>query len=84
MITLLGSPDRWRQAAQDANVNSVPTMAEQRNLEKRHQQDQKEIKQFKQELRRREKILTEAVALLLAAKKILSLLVRKRGPAASH
>jgi hypothetical protein len=47
LITLLGSPDRWRQAAQDANVNSVPTMAEQRNLEKRHQQDQKEIKQFK-------------------------------------
>jgi len=32
--------DRWRQTAQDANA--VLTMAEQRDLEKRHQQDQKE------------------------------------------
>ncbi len=34
--------DRWRQTAQDANANAVLTMAEQRDLEKRHQQDQKE------------------------------------------
>jgi transposase-like protein len=31
--------DRWRQTAQDANANAVLTMAEQRDLEKRHQQD---------------------------------------------
>jgi len=55
--------DRWRQTAQDANANAVLTMAEQRDLEKRHQQDQKEIKQLKQDLRRKEKALAEAVAL---------------------
>ena len=44
-------------------------MAEQRDLEKRHQQDQKEIKQLKQDLRRKEKALAEAAALLIAAKK---------------
>ena len=46
---------RWRQTAQDANA--VLTMAEQRDLEKRHQQDQKEIKALKQDLRRKEKAL---------------------------
>ena len=66
--------DRWRQTAQDANANAIAnavlTMAEQRDLEKRHQQDQKEIKQLKQDLRRKEKALAEAAALLIAAKKI--------------
>ena len=56
--------DRWRQTAQDANANAVLTMAEQRDLEKRHQQDQKEIKALKQYLRRKEKALAEAAALL--------------------
>ena|GEM_PF-4845120 len=37
----------------DANANAVLTMAEQRNLEKRQQQDHKEIKQLKQDLRRK-------------------------------
>jgi len=36
--------DRWRQTGQDANA--VLTMAEQRDLEKPHQKDQKEIKQL--------------------------------------
>jgi len=62
--------DCWRQTAQDANANAVLTMAEQRDLEKRHQQDQKEIKALKQDLRRKEKALAEAAALLIAAKKI--------------
>ena len=44
--------------------NAVLTMAEQRDLEKRHQQDQKEIKALKQDLRRKEKALVEAAALL--------------------
>ena len=45
-------------------------MAEQRDLEKRHQRDQKEIKALKQDLRRKGKALAEAAALLIAAKKI--------------
>ena len=47
--------DRWRQSVQDANA--VLTVAEHRVLEKRRQQDQKEIKQLKQDLRRKEKAL---------------------------
>ena len=62
--------DRWRQTAPDANANAVLTMAEQRDLEKRHQQDQKDIKALKQDLRRKEKAHAEAAALLIAAKKI--------------
>jgi 4-diphosphocytidyl-2C-methyl-D-erythritol kinase len=54
--------------ALDANANAVQTMAEQRDLEKRHQQDHKEINQLKQDLRRKEKALAEAAALLIAAK----------------
>jgi hypothetical protein len=45
--------DCWRQTVQDANANAVLTIAEQRDLKKRHQQDQKEIKQLKQYLRRK-------------------------------
>lgn len=37
-------------------------MAEQRDLEKLHQQDQKEIKALKQDLRRKEKALAEGIA----------------------
>lgn len=33
--------DRWRQAAQDANAQPLLTMAEQKDLEKRHQADQR-------------------------------------------
>ena len=62
--------DRWRQAAQDANAQPLLTMSDQKDLQKRHQEDQREIKRLQQELRRKEKALAEAVALLLAAKKI--------------
>ena len=62
--------DRWRQAAQDANAQPLLTMAEQKDLEKRHQQDQREIKRLQQELRRKDKALAEAAALLIASKKI--------------
>ena len=61
---------RWRQAAQDANAKPVLTMAEQKDLEKRHQADQREIKRLQQELRRKDKALAEAAALLIASKKI--------------
>jgi len=62
--------DRWRQASQDANEKPVLTLTEQKDLDRRHQQDQREIKQLKQELRRKEKALAKAATLLLAAKKI--------------
>jgi len=61
---------RWRQAAQDANDKPVLNLKEQKDLDRRRQQVQQEIKQLKQELRRKEKALAEAAALLLAAKKI--------------
>jgi transposase len=61
---------RWRQAAQDANAQPLLTMAEQKDLEKRHQADQREIKRLQQELRRKDKALAEAAALLIASKKI--------------
>jgi len=62
--------DRWRQAAQDANAQPLLTMAEQKDLEKRHQADQREIKRLQQELHRKDKALAEAAALLIASKKI--------------
>ena len=62
--------DRWRHAAQDANAQPLLTMAEQKDLEKRHQADQREIKRLQQELRRKDKALAEAAALLIASKKI--------------
>jgi len=55
---------------QALDANAVLTMTEQRVLEKRHQQDQKEIRALKQDLRRKENALAEAAALLIAAKKI--------------
>ena len=62
--------ERWRQASQDANEKPVLTLKEQKELERLRAQDQKEIKRLKQELRRKEKVLAEAAALLIASKKI--------------
>jgi hypothetical protein len=45
-------------------------MADQKDLQKRHQEDQRQIKRLQQELRRKDKALAEAAALLLASKKI--------------
>ena len=57
--------DRWRQAApQDANAQPLLTMADQKDLQKRRQEDQREIKRLQQELRRKDKALVEAAALL--------------------
>jgi Skp family chaperone for outer membrane proteins len=44
-------------------------MAEQKDLEKLHAQDQREIKALKKELQRKEKALAEAAALLVLRKK---------------
>ena len=62
--------ERWHQASQDANEKPVLTLKEQKELERLRAQDQKEIKRLKQELRRKEKALAEAAALLIASKKI--------------
>jgi hypothetical protein len=59
--------ERWRQAAQDANVQPLLTMADQKDLQKRHQEDQRQIKRLQQELRRKDKALVEPVALLIAS-----------------
>ena len=48
--------ERWRQASQDANEKPVLTLTEQKDLDRRHQQDQQEIKQLKQELRLRSRV----------------------------
>ena len=56
--------DRWRKAAQDANAQPLLTMDDQKNLQKRHQEDQRQIKMLQQELRRKDKALAEAAALL--------------------
>ena len=62
--------ERWRQASQDANEKPLLTLTVQKDLDRRHQQGQRESKQLKQELRRKEKALAEAAALLLTSKKI--------------
>ncbi len=56
--------------ALDANAQPLLTMSDQKDLQKRHQEDQREIKRLQQELRRKDKALAEAAALLLASKKI--------------
>ena len=56
--------------ALDANAQPLLTMSDQKDLQKRHQEDQREIKRLQQDLRRKEKALAEAAALLLAAIKI--------------
>jgi transposase-like protein len=61
--------DRCRQAAHDANAQPLLKMADQKDLQKRHQEDQREITRLQQELRRKDKPLAEAAALLIALKK---------------
>ena len=43
-------------------------ISDQKDLQKRHQEDQREIKRLQQELRRKEMALAQAAAVLLAAK----------------
>jgi uncharacterized small protein (DUF1192 family) len=65
--------ERWRQASQDANEKPVLTLKEQRELEKLRAQDQREIKRLEKELRKKEKALAEAAALLLVTIKMQAL-----------
>jgi len=64
---------RWRQAAQDANHPSAPSMQDHKELHRQHQEDQKEIKRLQRELRKKEKALAEAAALLLVTEKLQAL-----------
>ena len=47
-----------------ANAQPLLSMDDQKNLQKRHQEDQRQIKMLQQELRRKDKALAEAAALL--------------------
>ena len=49
------------------------TLREQRELEKLRAQDQREIKRLQKELRKKEKALAEAAALVLVTKKMQAL-----------
>ncbi len=60
--------ERWRLAAQDANAQSLLTMADKKCLQKRHQEALQEIKRLQQEVRPKDKALAEAAALLIASK----------------
>jgi len=56
----------WRKACLQANANSAAAAKVQREQTK---QDRKQIKKLEQELRRKEKALAEAAALLILQKK---------------
>ena len=60
---------RWRQAAEDANGNSAPSMADQRELQRKNQEQAREIRRLERDLQKKEKALAEAATLLLIAKK---------------
>ena len=57
--------DRWRKAAEDSNAQPLLTMDDQKNLQKRHQEDQRQIKMLQQELHRKDRALAEAEAAAL-------------------
>ncbi len=62
--------DRWRQAAQDENAQTPLTMAEQKDLRSATRAISRDIKRLQQQLRRKDKALVEAAALLIASQKI--------------
>ena len=60
---------RWRQAAEDANGPSAPSMADQRELQRKNQELIRRNRQLERELQKKEKPLTEAATLLMLSKK---------------
>lgn len=60
---------RWRQAAEDANGPSAPSMADQRELQRKNQELIRKNRQLERELQKKEKALTEAATLLMLSKK---------------
>ena len=61
---------RWRQAAEDANGPSAPSMADQRELQRKNQEQAREIRRLQRELERKERALSEAATLLMLSKKL--------------
>jgi hypothetical protein len=72
ILTVRGAfaPSARKVDTSDANEKPVLTFPEQKELERLRAQSQKEVKRLQQELRRKDKALAEAAALLLVAKKI--------------
>jgi len=60
---------RWRQAAEDANGPSAPSMADQRELQRKNEELIRRNRQLERELEKKEKALTEAATLLMLSKK---------------
>lgn len=60
---------RWRQAAEDANSPNAPSMSDQRDLQRKNQEQAREIRRLQRELDKKEKALTEAATLLMLSKK---------------
>lgn len=60
---------RWRQAAEDANGPNAPSMADQRDLQRKNQEQAREIRRPQRELDKKEKALTEAATLLMLSTK---------------
>ena len=60
---------RCRQAAEDANGPSAPSMADQRELQRKNQEQAREIRRLQRELEKKEKALTESATLLMLSKK---------------
>jgi transposase-like protein len=60
---------RWRQAAEDANGPSAPSMADQRELQRKNQELIRQNKKLERELQKKERALTEAATLLMLSKK---------------
>ena len=61
---------RWRQAAEDANCPSAPSMTDQRELQRKNQEQAREIRRLQRELEKKEKALSEAATLLMLSKKL--------------
>ena len=68
---------RWRQAAEDANGPSAPSMADQRELQRRNQELIRQNRKLERELQKKEKALAEAAALLMLSKKLDQLWLRE-------
>jgi transposase-like protein len=60
---------RWRQAAEDANGPHAPSMADQRELQRKNQELIRQNRKLERELQKKEKALTEAATLLMLSKK---------------
>ena len=60
---------RWRQAAEDANGPSAPSIADQRELQRKIQELIRRNRQLERELPKKEKALTEAATLLMLSRK---------------